>query len=165
MFGRHVQTEVFPSLPWGSGDSCLLQEVSVCHRTEYGGFTKVRCQVLWGPGRKWVSRSQLEPLRPQAWAGPSAAAEVNIFASVPVPVAPGRSLGSGGGDTSVSVPSCPHSSVCPRLGRNLISLVASGVCVFHVFTLKKQLTTEQYAVPFRQLQNGGKSINTFISLK
>ena len=54
------------------------------------------------PGRSWS-------LCGHSLGGPSAAAEVNIFARVPVLVAPGRSLGSGGGDTSVSVPSSSHS--------------------------------------------------------
>lgn len=51
MFGRRVQTGFPVTVPGvrgqvsAAGGQCVSQ-------TEYGGFAKVRCQVLWGPGRK-----------------------------------------------------------------------------------------------------------------
>lgn len=105
----------------------------MCHRLSTVGSPRSGVRSSGDLAGSAASRPQLEPLRPQVWAGPSAAAEVNIFAGVPVPVAPGRSLGSGNGDTSISVPSCSHSSVLPRQGHYLMSLVALVVFVCFMY--------------------------------
>ena len=87
----------------------------MCHRTESSvGSPRSGVGSAGDLAGSAASGSQLEPLRPWVWAGPRAGAEVNVFPGVPVQLVLGRSLGSSDGDTSVSVPSCSHSSVIPR---------------------------------------------------
>ena len=132
----------FPvTAPGDRGDRCLLQEVSVCHRTESSvGSPRSGVRSAGDLAGSAASGSQLEPLRPWVWAGPRAGAEVNVFLGVPVQRVPGRGRGSRDGDTSVQYH--PFSFLSPQTPKSPHVLgCLCGFCVFHVFMLKNR--TEQ----------------------